>query len=90
MKTRSEIYPTLILTCLSTFILTSHPAFANQRERIDQAQSAAPPSVSAEATIVDNGMVIVEGSNSWTCMPDTFPGDNAPICVDGVWMQMIT
>jgi hypothetical protein len=66
-----------------------HTVFATEQDRIDQAQSAAPPSISADATIVDNGQVIVEGNNGWTCMPDTLPGDNAPICVDGVWMEMM-
>lgn len=89
MKTRSEIYTTLSLTCFSTLFLMPHTVFATEQDRIDQAQSAAPPSISADATIVDNGQVIVEGNNGWTCMPDTLPGDNAPICVDGVWMEMM-
>ncbi len=89
MKTRSEIYATLSLTCLSTLFLITPTVFAAEQDRIDQARSAAPPSISADATIVDNGQVIVEGNNGWTCMPDTLPGDNAPICADGVWMKMM-
>lgn len=89
MKTRSEVYTMLSLVCFSTLLLTHHAVFASEQERIEQARSAALPSISADATIVDNGEVIVEGNNGWTCMPDTLPGDNAPICVDDVWMQMM-
>jgi hypothetical protein len=31
----------------------------------------------------------VEGTNGWTCMPDTFAGDNAPMCNDEIWMEML-
>ncbi|WP_417446087.1 hypothetical protein [Kangiella sp.] len=89
MKTRSRMYKALTLTCCSTLLILSHAATASDQKRIKQARSAAPPSVSAEATIVDGDKVLVEGNNGWTCMPDTFPGDNAPICVDSVWMKMM-
>lgn len=89
MKTRSESHTALTLTCFSALLLMPHSAFSDEQERIDQAKSAAPPSISANATVVDNGEVIVEGTNGWTCMPDTLPGDNAPLCVDGVWMEMM-
>jgi hypothetical protein len=85
MKTRSG----LSLLCFSTLLLTHHSVFASEQGRIDQARSAAISSISADATIVDNGKVLVEGNNGWTCMPDTLPGDNAPICVDAVWLQMM-
>lgn len=88
MKTRSERYTALTLTCFSA-LLIPHSVFSDGQERIDQAKSAAPPAISANATVVDNGEVIVEGTNGWTCMPDTLPGDNAPLCVDGVWMEMM-
>jgi len=89
MKTRSRIHQALTLTCVSTLFLTAHAATASEQKRIDQARSSAPPSVSAEATIIDNGKVLVEGSNGWVCMPDTLPNDNAPLCVDDVWMEMM-
>jgi len=57
--------------------------------RIAQARAAAPDTVSAEATIVIDGEVAVEGSNGWTCMPDTMPNDGAAICVDAVWGEMM-
>jgi hypothetical protein len=73
------------------FGLTTQVACAgdNVDERIAQARSAGPDSISANATIIDGGKVLVEGTNGWTCMPDTFPGDNAPMCNDGVWMEML-
>ena len=57
--------------------------------RIAHARSAAPPSVSADATIVVDGKVVVEGSNGWTCMPDTMPSDGAAMCNDAIWMKMM-
>ncbi len=57
---------------------------------IEQARSAAPSMVSADATVMYQGKVLAEGSNGWTCMPETLPGDNSPICNDAVWMKMLT
>jgi len=57
--------------------------------KIARARSAAPASVSADATIMVDGKVVVEGSNGWTCMPDTMPGDGAAMCNDATWMRMM-
>ncbi len=58
--------------------------------KIARAMSAAPVSISGQATIMDSdGTVLREGSNGWTCMPDTMPGDNAPMCNDAVWMKLM-
>ena len=89
MNNRSAVCTPLSLVCFSTLVLVTQSVFASEQERIDQARSAAPPSVSANATIVDNGEVIVAGNSGWTCMPDTFPDDNSPICIDDVWMEMM-
>jgi hypothetical protein len=54
-----------------------------QQDPIALAESAAPPAVSAEATVMDpEGTVLREGTNGWTCvaMPD------APMCLDEQWM----
>lgn len=56
---------------------------------IAHARAAAPVAVGADATIVIDGEVVVEGSNGWTCMPDTMPGDRAAICVDALWGEMM-
>ncbi len=58
--------------------------------KIKRAMSAAPESISGQATIMDgDGTVLREGSNGWTCMPDTMPGDDAPMCNDALWMKMM-
>lgn len=65
-------------------------AGSDQDKQIAHARAAAPASVSAEATVVINGEVVVEGSNGWTCMPDTMPGDGAAMCNDALWGEMMT
>lgn len=57
--------------------------------RVAHAKSAAPASISDKATVVVDGKVMVEGSNGWTCMPDTMPGDGAAMCNDAIWMEMM-
>lgn len=56
--------------------------------KIERAMSAAPSSISANATIVDvDGTVLREGTNGWTCTPGIalIPGDTHPMCNDAVW-----
>ena len=57
--------------------------------KIALAKSAAPAAISANASIVVDGKMVVEGSNGWTCMPDTMAGDGAPMCNDALWMKMM-
>jgi hypothetical protein len=57
--------------------------------QIAHARAAAPAAIGAGATIVVNGEVVAEGSNGWTCMPDTMPGDGAAICIDALWGEMM-
>jgi len=60
------------------------------KDIIAHAESAAPATISGNATIMaGDGTVLREGSNGWTCMPDTMPSDNAPMCNDAVWMEML-
>ncbi len=65
--------------------------------KIAMALSAAPATVSAEATIYDlnvdddgNFIVLREGSNGWSCFPDA-PGTPAtdPMCLDATWMTWL-
>ncbi|UTV29086.1 hypothetical protein [Photobacterium atrarenae] len=91
----SSKYSALSLTLLMTTLVLP-AAFADETisdealdARIARAKSAAPPSISGDATIVVDGKTVVEGSNGWTCMPDTFPGDNIPMCNDAIWMEML-
>jgi hypothetical protein len=63
--------------------------------KIENAMSAAIPSISENATILDNELdesgefvVLREGTNGWFCFPDlpTTPG-NDPSCNDQTWMD---
>lgn len=56
---------------------------------IERARSAAPAMVSADATIMYRGEVLVEGNNGWVCLPETLPDDGSPMCNDAVWMEMM-
>jgi hypothetical protein len=74
-----------ILLLAAAFTLGANGLAADDLDqRIALARSAAPPSVSANAAIVVDGKVVVQGSNGWTCMPNTMPGDNAPMCNDAM------
>jgi hypothetical protein len=68
---------------------------ADAQEKIENAMSAAPSSVSAAATILDNAVddagqfvVLREGSNGWFCLPDALgtPGPD-PWCFDQTWLD---
>ncbi len=66
--------------------------------RIEEAMSAAPPSISANATILDypkepggKKIVLRKGTNGWTCRPDNphIPGYN-PMCVDSQVFELLS
>lgn len=59
-------------------------------KQIAHARAAAPAAIGAGATVVVNGEVVAKGSNGWTCLPDTLPGDGAAVCIDAVWGEMMT
>jgi hypothetical protein len=60
----------------------------SKEEKIARAMQAAPPSISANATIVDvDGTVLRQGSNGWRCLPASGPGSTHPSCNDAVWMS---
>ncbi len=74
-------------------LLSTSSAIQAQEEtaaiKIARAASAAPPSVSDEATIMDvDGTVLRQGTNGWICFPGVglIPGDKHPMCNDKVWM----
>ena len=65
----------------------------SKAELIASAESAAPPSVGKNATIVNMGSdgkmeTLRKGTNGWTCMPDnpTTPGPD-PMCLDKASMD---
>ena len=70
---------------------------ADTEAKIENAMSAAPSSVSANATILDNELddagkfvVLREGSNGWYCFPDVLgtPGPD-PQCLDQTWLDWL-
>ena len=85
----SRRVPTLLTVLVSLTI--SSIALADDESaatKIARAESAAPASISAAATIVDvDGTVLREGSNGWTCLPGVplVPGDKHPMCNDAIW-----
>lgn len=71
------------------------PAAGTPEWKIQDAMSAAPQSVSANATIMDypasptaKPTTLRAGTNGWTCFPDA-PGTphDDPMCVDANWMM---
>jgi hypothetical protein len=86
-----------VLVAGAAGMLTASASIAQTgADPIASAQSAAPASVSAKATIVQmdakGGMTVLrKGSNGWTCMPDApaTPGPD-PMCFDanaGKWAE---
>ena len=70
---------------------------ADAQAKIENAMSAAPSAIAKDATILDyeldaDGRLVVlrEGSNGWTCQPDT-PGtpSNDPWCFDQTWSDWL-
>jgi len=84
-----KITKSLLATAVGLSLSGSCLAGEDIEKRISAARAAAPASISADATIVVNGKVVVEGSNGWTCMPDTMPNDGAAMCNDAMWMKMM-
>lgn len=80
---------------LGGFLLAASPLTqADNMAKIKSAMSAAPPSISDNATIMDwpaeedgKMTVIRQGANGWTCLPDmpATPG-NDPMCLDYPWL----
>ncbi len=89
-RVRFLISSALALTaCLSFFSVAVAEEQESKDTKIARAMSAAPNSISADATIMDvDGTILREGSNGWTCIPGVglIPGDKHPMCNDAVWM----
>lgn len=87
---RSVIVKTVLAAALIAAGIGTGMAGDDVKKRIAHARSAAPDAVSAKATVVIDGEVVVEGSNGWTCMPDVMPGDNSAVCIDATWGEMMS
>ena len=77
--------------------MTGKSMMMTKDQKIRNAMSAAPASVSAKATILDwpakegdKPAVLRAGTNGWNCLPD-MPDTkgNDPMCVDQSWMKWI-
>lgn len=68
-----------------------------KEQKIRNAMSAAPASVSAKATILDwpakegdKPSVLRPGTNGWSCLPDMPDSKgNDPMCIDQSWMKWV-
>lgn len=83
----------LILVTTLLFVISPAAAFAQRADtatnqaRIQNALSAAPQSLGANATVMDfEQNVLRRGTNGWVCFPDMpdVPNDT-PMCVDDQW-----
>lgn len=80
--------------CLIATPLVFAQGSSDKQEKIKNATSAAPPSISDKAEVRDwpsepHGKmeVLREGGNGWTCLPDIPDTDgDDPMCLDREWM----
>ena len=85
MKFLKTLIPVLLLCLLVTGCAQTQ---ASDVELIAEAESAAPESVTKNATIkTSDGRVLRQGSNSWTCYPGS--GAIGPMCNQAQWDELI-
>ncbi len=89
--------PFIVLAVILASLTVSAQDDPKVKALIDNAMSAAPLSISKDATILDYAVdkdgkpvVLRKGTNDWTCFPDdpSTPMNN-PACYDKVWMKWI-
>jgi len=77
--------------------MTGNGMMMTKEQKIGNAMTAAPDSISAKATVLDwpakegeKPTVLRTGSNGWTCLPD-MPDTkgNDPMCLDQSWMKWV-
>ena len=89
----------VVIGTLAVGLARSAPAASQQdadaQAKIEDAMRAGPSTISKNATILDyemdeagNFVVLRDGSNGWSCFPDTpgTPSDD-PMCFDQTWME---
>jgi hypothetical protein len=77
--------------------MPAKPKMMTTAQKIANAMSAAPSSISAKATILDwpadeksEPMMLRQGSNGWSCLPDMADTEgNDPVCIDAPWMKWV-
>lgn len=80
------------LTVVSLVLAGGPAVLAEHHEQalIEEALSAAPPELAADASVMSWEMKIIkEGTNGWICMPTPphLKGGTAPMCNDAAWME---
>src|SRR5215212_804083 len=98
-STRNMALLLVVIGTVAFGLARSAPVFgqddADTQAKIEDAMRAAPSAISDNATILDyemddagNFVVLRDGSNGWTCFPDTpgTPSDD-PQCLDQTWME---
>ncbi|MGQ0703184.1 MAG: hypothetical protein ACT4PM_08650 [Gemmatimonadales bacterium] len=89
----------ILALVLWTPVLSAQGGLApmTKEQKISNAVTAAPASISAKATLLDwpaspgaQPAVLREGSNGWNCFPD-FPATpgNDPMCIDATWLGLV-
>lgn len=90
--TRLHFGVTIVAISIASILAISSALGADEESvdaKIARAASAAPASISDNATIMDvDGTLLREGTNGWTCLPGVglIPGDKHPMCNDATWM----
>ncbi len=87
----------LTLVALLVPVLTQAQLKSSNSARIENAVSAAPPSIGAHAAIYDwpasgqgDPIQIRAGTNGWTCYTDLpFTEGNDPMCLDETWNEVL-
>jgi hypothetical protein len=90
-KQTSYVASTLTILAVLVMAGLSRAETGDQQAKIARAMQAAPESISKNATIADaDGTVLKQGSNGWRCLPSSGPGSDHPMCVDEVWMSLMS
>ena len=92
---RALLFPLLCCLLLAVALITQAQAPADKEAKIQSALSAAPPSITDNATIMDwpaepKGEMteLRKGTNKWTCLPDMPQTQgNDPMCLDAPWLE---
>ena len=81
---------------MSIVLVAPAQSQADKESKINNAVSAAPASISADATILDwpskeggDMPVLRKGSNAWTCLPDMPGKPGTSMCIDAPWLEWI-
>ena len=93
---RSLLFSLLCCLLLAVALVDLAQAQTNKEAKIENAMSAAPPSIAAKATIMDwpaeeggDTSVLRKGSNDWTCFPDMPGKAGTSMCLDAPWLEWV-